>query len=217
MFLRLRLRVGAIAALIGLAGCAHPLVSEGRLHEEAFERLSTRTEMVTGTPRPRDLRALPVTQAQVPGILRRVIETQWSESELRDYREALAALGLWPPERDLVETTLGVFGTEVVGFYVPADRTLYVVSDADIPTSMTLLSLLAGRDLYREAVLAHELVHAHQHHSHPALLAASVESPDQGDAAPGRDRRRRRPPGLGSRCFREGPRRKPDDRRPRSQ
>ena len=174
---------GGAAALTALSGCAHPLVSGGRLQEEAFARLSARTEAVTGTARPSDLRALPVTRAEVPAILQRVIEAQWGEQELSDYQEALIALGLWPPERDLMEATLGVFETEVVGFYVPADRTLYVVSDADVPVLMALLSLFAGRDLYREAVLAHELVHAHQHSSHPQLLATSLQSPDQGDAA----------------------------------
>lgn len=183
MFFRLRVLAGAGAALMGLLSCAHSLVSEGRLHEEAFERLSARTEAVTGTPQPRDLRALPVTRAEVPGILRRVIEAQWDERQLRDYQEALVAIGLWPPDRDLIEATLAVFETEVVGFYVPADRTLYVVSDSRVPTFMALLSLLARRDLYREAVLAHELVHAHQHGSHPKLLLASLHSPDQGDAA----------------------------------
>ena len=42
-------------------------------------------------------------------------------------------------------------------------------------------------------------------------------SPIKGTRRRGVDRRGRRAPGLGSRCFREGPRRKPDDRRPRSQ
>jgi len=124
-----------------------------------------------------------VTRSEVPGILRRVIEAQWGEEQLRDYQEALIALGLWPAERDLQEVTLTVFETEVVGFYVPTDRTLYVVSDADVPMLMSFFSLLMGRDLYREAVLAHELVHAHQHGSHPQLLVASLRSPDQGDAA----------------------------------
>lgn len=177
------MRVGAVAALVLLSACAHPLVSDGRLQQEPFERLSARTELVTGTPHPADLRALPVTRAEIPGILRRVIESQWGDEELRDYQDALIAMGLWPRERDLLEVTLAVFETEVVGFYVPADRTLYVVSDADVPMLMELFTLFTGRDLYREAVLAHELVHAHQHSSHPRLLDTSLRSPDQGDAA----------------------------------
>ncbi len=180
---RLRGVAGATAAAIGLLGCAHSLVSEGRLEEEAFERLSSRAEDVTGTPRPVDLRALPVTQAQVKGIMQRVIEGQWEEEQLYAFRESLVTLGLWPPDRDLVEASLAVFEEEVVGFYVPSDRTLYVVADARVPMGLTILSALLGRDVYREAVLAHELVHAHQHASHPKLVATSVDSPDQSDAA----------------------------------
>ncbi|NRA08918.1 MAG: hypothetical protein HRU02_12240, partial [Myxococcales bacterium] len=116
---RLRGVAGATAAAIGLLGCAHSLVSEGRLEEEAFERLSSRAEDVTGTPRPVDLRALPVTQAQVKGIMQRVIEGQWEEEQLYAFRESLVTLGLWPPDRDLVEASLAVFEEEVVGFYVP--------------------------------------------------------------------------------------------------
>ena len=180
---RLRAVAGATLAVIGLGGCAHSLVSDGQLHEEAFERLSSRAEEVAGTPRPADLRALPVERAQVKAIMQRVIEGQWGEDELFAFRESLVTLGLWPPDRDLVEASLAVFEEEVVGFYVPSDRTLYVVADSRVPMGLAIFSALLGRDLYREAVLAHELVHAHQHASHPMLVATSVDAPDQSDAA----------------------------------
>ena len=45
-------------------------------------------------------------------------------------------VGLWPPERDLIEEMLTVARDEIAGFYVPESRVLYVVDGFRVPFSV---------------------------------------------------------------------------------
>jgi hypothetical protein len=165
-----------------LGGCAYSMVRDGRFVDGAFESLAERTARVTDSPLPADLRTQIVSIDEIAPILRGVLEEQWAPGEIDDYRDGLVAIGLWPRDRDLVEDMLSVSSDEVAGFYVPTRRTLYVIGDARIPFSMRVASSLSRRDFWREFVLAHELVHAHQHASHPALLDEYFTMHHQDDA-----------------------------------
>jgi hypothetical protein len=163
-------RCGAALLLVALSGCATSLVSGGAVREAPYRAIVTRAVAVRGLPLDRPVPARVVPPDAVPGLLREVIESGLTAQEVADYQDALVAIGLWPEERNVVEEYLAVAGEEVLGFYVPRDRTLYVVSDPSMPLSMRVSSLLMGRDLARELVLGHEVIHALQHQSYPDLM-----------------------------------------------
>ncbi len=178
-------RAGALLlALSLLSGCAFSLVQDGRLREEPFADVVTRTAAARGDPRPESVDARVVAQDEVPALLRASIAHDWSPEDLARYQERLVAIGLWPPERDLLDETLRVAREEIAGFYVSERRVLYVVEEVRAPFSLRVLSALLRRDFLREWVLAHELVHLLQHRALPSLFEASswTEQDDAGSA-----------------------------------
>jgi hypothetical protein len=84
----------------------------------------------------------------------------------------------------VIEESLAVAREEIAGFYVPESGVLYVVDDIHVPFTMRFLSTLLRRDLLREIVLSHEVVHLLQHRDTPALFDATrwLEQDDAGTA-----------------------------------
>jgi hypothetical protein len=122
-----------------------------------------------------------IDQAKVPERLRVALEAGLSKDEISAYQDALVAVGLWPEGTDLVDEYLSVAKEEVIGFYVPQDRVLYIVRDAPIPFWGRVLSFLVRRDAVREMVIGHELIHALQHQNHPDLVEHDRFLKDQDD------------------------------------
>jgi len=176
--------VRAVAlATITLLGCAHSMISDGEIRSESLRDLSLRTAAAAGTEVPGDLTAEPIRRADIGELLREIAKEEWTPEDLAAYRDGLVAVGLWPADRDLLDEFTAVGGDEVAGLYVPARRTLYVVEDPEIPMTLRIVSAIARRDLFREIVLAHELVHAIQHDTHPRLLEESIAWREQDDAS----------------------------------
>lgn len=167
-------RRSAIAIAVGWipAGCAYSLVAGGELRPEPFERLVERTSAVRGSRTPASLDARVIRRRDIPPLLQGILRADWEPGQLADYQDGLVAVGLWPPERDLTEELTAVGGDEIAGLYVPASRALYVVADPPTPISLRFASMLLQRDLVREIVLAHELVHLIQHRTSPAVFEA---------------------------------------------
>jgi hypothetical protein len=175
-------RAVALAAL-ALLGCAHSMISKGEIRSEPLRALSLRTAAAAGSEVPGDLAAEPIRREDMGALLREIALEEWSPEGLEAYRDGLVGVGLWPEDRDLLDEFTAVGGEEVAGLYAPARRTLYVVENPEIPWSLSLVSALARRDLFREIVLAHELVHAIQHDTHPRLLEEGIAWREQDDAA----------------------------------
>jgi len=175
-------RVAALAAL-ALLGCAHSMISDGEIRSESLGELSMRTAAAAGAGVPGDLAAETIRREDTRALLREIALEDWTPEALAAYRDGLVGVGLWPDDRDLLDEFTSVGGEEVAGLYVPARRTLYVVEDPEIPLSLRVVSAIARRDLFREIVLAHELVHAIQHDTHPRLLEESLAWREQDDAA----------------------------------
>jgi hypothetical protein len=95
--------------------------------------------------------------------LRAYIEKRMTEelpdSLLEGVKATYVALGLIPADFDLKKTLLDLYAEQVVGYYDPATKTLYVITGAD-PTQL-------------RPVLVHELVHAlqDQHVNLDSLIA----------------------------------------------
>jgi hypothetical protein len=172
----------ALVALPLLSGCAWSLVQDGRLREEPFAEIVTRTAAARGDPRPAHVDARVVQPGEVPELMRASILSEWSPEEIARYQERLVAIGLWPPQRDLVEETVSVAKEEVAGFYLSETRVLYVVEGLDAPFSLRVASALLRRDFVREVVLTHEIVHLLQHLEAPLLFEVGAWT-EQDDAA----------------------------------
>ena len=162
-----------LVPLLGAAGCAYSLVSGGQLRPEPFHQIVDRTVRARGIAPEGEIRTRVIASAELPGLLSGALAAEWTGAEIRDYQEGLITLGLWPAGRDLEREVVAVYAEEVVGLYLPTERTLYLVDDAGTPWSLRLLSALVRRDLERELILAHELVHFLQHQAFPSLMDAA--------------------------------------------
>ena len=172
-----------LAALLGTGGCAVSLVSGGQLRPEPFHQIVDRTVRARGIAPEGEIRTRVISSAELPGLLRRALAAEWTGSEILDYQEGLVTLGLWPAGRDLEGEFVAVYAEEVIGFYLPTERTLYLVDDTRSPWSLRVLSTLVRRDLERELIVAHELVHFLQHQAFPDLMEANPFWKSQDDVA----------------------------------
>lgn len=174
-------RVAAALGALALAGCATSLVSDTGVQPTEYQRLVARTVAVRGLPLREPVPARVIDQAQVPAVLRTTLEAGLSPEEIAAYQDALVAVGLWPEGPGIVDEYLSVAKEEVIGFYVPQDRVLYIVRDANIPFWGKVLSLFARHDTVREIVIGHELIHALQHQNFPDLVEHDRFLKDQDD------------------------------------
>ena len=182
----------AVGLLALCAGCAHSALEGDALLSEETARLRHAIEEVRGLTLSHDVPSRLIHADEVPAVVRRALLADASPEELAATQEALVTLGLWPEGRDLLSSYVAVTGEAGGGFYLPHERTLYVVADA--PLGSRVFAGLGGRDVAREMVLAHELVHALQHEHHPfwfehgALLrshadaASALQAALEGDA-----------------------------------
>ena len=87
--------------------------------------------------------------------MREFLEREFNENipplELEGATRAYKLLGLLPDSMDLRKFMLRLLGEQVIGYYDPGTKVLYVVSDTS-----------SGRAALVEVTLAHELVHALQ-------------------------------------------------------
>ena len=162
-------------------GCAHHDAPVAPLPEADLVALGARMEGVTGVPLPADLATQVVQRAEVKEILRSATLAEWPPEESRRFAEGVIAMGLWPQDEDLIAALLAVSADHVGGFYLPSDRTVYVVADSRMSFGAQDGSL--RRDSGREFVVTHELVHAQQHTTHPELIEFFIRWHNQDDAA----------------------------------
>ena len=151
-------------------GCAYALISDGQIHPGRMAALEARTARFAGWREEAPYRAETLLRAELPTLVAEVVEQAYPESELQAMQRAVEVMGYWPIGLDYVEEMVRITGAEAAGVYVPDRRTLYVVTDAPIPFGVRMLSAMMGRDLAREEVLSHEILHAYQHAQHPALF-----------------------------------------------
>ncbi len=163
---RLRVALAALCAL-ALVGCAWlPFGSPGL----SFGRAKAETEELRGlrfrsggvrswlglAPR---LSLRWIDQAEVGELSRREVAEKLPPGFAEAYRDAYAALGVFPRHLDLLAALMALHEDQLVGVYSPRDRTLYVVRDAPLHLDGDV-----------ETILVHELVHALQHDHFERLM-----------------------------------------------
>ena len=159
------------------------MIRSGQLSREPFDAVVARTASARGIEPQRPIDARVISAEEIEAVIRRSIAREWSEDQIRRYEQAHTAMGLWPGDRDLLDELIAVLREEVAGLYDPWDRALYIVSDTQPAFLSRLLSLLLRRDIEREIVLAHEIVHLLQHTRYPSLIDTDAFFYDHDDAA----------------------------------
>jgi hypothetical protein len=107
---------------------------------------------------------------EFPAILREDAGDQLDPVKTAHVRDGYAALGLLPPDLDLVDELVTLTAREAAGIYSPRSRTLFVVESEGDPNDPNALT----------PVVVHELVHAlqHQHFPEPMQLMSALRSQD---------------------------------------
>jgi len=178
--------LASIVAAFGLAsattGCAPSIVAGNALRPDAYAEIRMETERARGLRFERPVHARIVTQKELHATVERAATAEWKPHEFERYEQSLVAMGLWPPDRSLLDEFVATIGSAGAGLYVPQESTLYVVSDPETPLSVKLAAAVSRRDIMREMALTHELVHALQHQHYPALIDLLSTTKDQDDA-----------------------------------
>lgn len=99
-----------------------------------------------------------IASEEIPEIARAEIAEMFDPDYVDAYRDAYAALGLLPPDLDLMETILALQQEQLVGLYSLSRRTLYVVVNREGEAAPPM-------------IIVHELVHALQHQHFPRTVA----------------------------------------------
>jgi len=166
-----------------LAGCATSIVSHGEIRQGAFDDILSRTEAARGIRASGEIDVRVVTGVEMAAVVERTIRESWPAADAERFQATLTALGVWPSDRDLLDEYSRVVGGEAGGIYVPQNGVLYVVSDLEVPVSIKLAQTAARRDLMRELLLSHELVHLLQHQAYPDVVGLTTSLRDQDDIA----------------------------------
>jgi hypothetical protein len=101
-----------------------------------------------------------ITTEQISEVSREEVRSKLPDDVAAAYRDAYSALGVFPPDLDLLAALTELHQDQLVGVYSPRDRTLFVVKD-----------LPAHVDGGAELIVVHELVHALQHEHFPFAMA----------------------------------------------
>jgi hypothetical protein len=140
------------AALVALAACGdRSAATYGGPYGKLVGKFVPQVEKATGLA----FKTPPVVEPRSTEEVRAFLEKEFNENlpalELEGAARAYKLLGFLPDTMDLRRFMLRLLGEQVIGYYDPAAKVLYVVRDTS-----------AGRAALVEVTVAHELVHALQ-------------------------------------------------------
>jgi hypothetical protein len=135
-----------------------------------LEAMVTRVEQTRGIEAPRPIDARVVDEAGMRDLIEAAIVQHRTPEEIAAYEAGLVAVGLWPPDRDLLEEFLSVMAEEVAGVYLQTERALVVLGERDARFD----EWLGEGNAVAEFALAHEVVHLLQHRRYPLLMDTEV-------------------------------------------
>jgi hypothetical protein len=156
----LRLAAPAAALALTVLACGTDESPEQRYAREV-QRAIPSIERSTG----RKFLTPPVLEARDRDEVKAFLERRFNEEtpalELANVEAAYKRFGLIPEDYDLRTSLLEILGEQVIGYYDPAEKVLYVVKDA--------------REDYLSTTIAHELVHALQDQHFPLDSLQRIE------------------------------------------
>jgi hypothetical protein len=151
-----RLTLRSAAALVALLSFAAACTSEGGAYKGPYERevnlAIPAIEKSAGFPFKRMPKVETRSKDEVRGFLEKKFDESTPALELAGAERAYKLLGLLPDSLDLRKFMLKLLAEQVVGYYDPATKVLYVVDGADKKDGGEILRV----------TISHELVHALQ-------------------------------------------------------
>jgi hypothetical protein len=133
----------------------------GRVPADPIDLWVQSAESLRGLELLRPVAVRPLVRSEAGAMMREEMAQLMSPAELDAYRDAYAALGVLPPDIDLLALFADIYGEQMVGRYSPREGALYLI-DPKTPIAYA-----------RETVAVHELVHALQHQHAPHALELS--------------------------------------------
>lgn len=162
-----RVKALVLALLVLVCGCGTP--DEDRL-AEVVERLLPRIESLSGLEARQPIAVRIRSSEELQEYVERKLEEDLPPEEMEAFEAAYKQFGLLPDTLDLRGLLLELYSEQVLGYYDPDTKALYLVEGGDA-------ALL-------EPVLAHELVHALQdQHADLSALVGRDRGNDQRLAA----------------------------------
>ena len=141
------------------------------------------------------LRGLEFKEAVNPALMSRsellqhlsgILEEEISDEQMRLMDRGFKAFGFIPTSLEVKSTLLDLYTEEVAGFYHPATKKIFLITDVDQPKSRGLFGAIFGsRDPFNKSeqkvALAHEMAHAlaDQHYDLDALQRAAKDNDDR--------------------------------------
>ena len=168
----MRARVVLVAALLGaLSGCKHGDASLATDYQTLVANAVPKVEQAVGVKFKRPPRAELRSRAEVREFLVKQFEATESKSQLAGQEALYKVLGLIPDTLHLGPFLIDLLTEQVVGYYDPATKVLYLNRDAPAE--------------YVGLTITHELVHAlqDQYFDLDSLQKASTADDDRANAA----------------------------------
>src|SRR5437667_432318 len=147
------------------AGCVRGrIVHDGRVNADALATVVRDLPALRGQDFGRPVPAVALPPADVAAWLRRDIDLSYPGDDLERVSAVYQRLGLLPAGTALRAALEDLYRGQIAAFYDPRSKQLVLATEA-LGTggpAVRLLSLLSGRDLIGELLVAHELTHALQ-------------------------------------------------------
>jgi hypothetical protein len=158
----------AVVAVAALAGCRSPAAHTADVADDAspaelvriVDGMLPAIERLSGLDRTATLRMRYQSRDAARHYVEQRLHAEMPPERLDGVRRTYVALGLVPDTLDLQQLLLDLYTEQVLGYYDPVSKTLYIIEDEDA-------------DALRP-VIAHELVHAlqDQHTNLDSIIAA---------------------------------------------
>jgi hypothetical protein len=166
-----RRSAAALLVAFGLAlgfGCSGARPLEVDAAPDPIDLWRARAESLRGLPFLRPVSVRVLVRSEAGEMMRAELRAMMTPAEFAAYRDAYAALGVLPPDADLLALFAQIYSEQMVGRYSPREGALY------LPESTT------PSGYARETVAVHEFVHAlqHQHAPHTFALAERLRHND---------------------------------------
>ena len=173
------LRLSLLGFILLTSGCAPYLVVRG-----GVVNLQKLQEIKSGVAALRALEfkaAVPIEVKDPAGMKRYFIaelDREYGEERLKNLALLYGKLGLLPVGFDLRSALIEFYSSQVVAFYDPRAKKLFLPEDLGGGIALAAVQFFAQRDIMGEMVLAHELTHAlqDQHFSLEERLGPSGNS-----------------------------------------
>ncbi len=152
-----------ILLLLLQTGCtSYLVVSGGEVKQDKVQEIKHGLAEMRGLDFTSEVPIEVKSKAAIKKYLEASLIRDYGEEKLKNISIAYGKLGLLPEGLDLKEALLNFYADQVVAFYDPKAKKLFLPAEWVGGMAINAVQFLAQRDIMGEMVLAHELTHALQ-------------------------------------------------------